>query len=407
MKISNVAKIATGVLIATVGLTASIAQADVDPAEIYCTIREEGSHLNCQWVGKEVRRSMTPEETAQFIDRAQVAGYISVKSRKGLERAFLVDADSQAFKRLNDTKRSGSISEIAEAKLKLFSEIEKKAIRISDDLDAQTATADLLKFDPSVGLEKDRRDLRRLDAEVVSLKSTVATNSTFQQSGSTETASGTTDSYGSRFQLAIGEGIGLQTVNTDGSLTTNNATVMIKGRFDWSQKWENELDYRGTQPVNAYFGNAVNSQLSPSQIHLGTAYFFGGGNWGLGLDLASDNFISYPATQSSTATLKKFDLYSDIFYGLGVYYRMAWDLNIVRAHLTYEAGGATNNWNGAKPSSDTYFGLTGDYERRIAPHSSVIGRVAYEGYQGLAGKSSIANPTNTNILIGAFYNYSF
>lgn len=87
-------------------LIANSAQAQVEAAEIYCTIRDTGTSLNCQWVGKDNRKSMSADEIAQFIDKAEVAAYMSVKSRRGHERVFFVDAESPQFRKLSESEKN-------------------------------------------------------------------------------------------------------------------------------------------------------------------------------------------------------------------------------------------------------------------------------------------------------------
>lgn len=132
------------------------------PNDINCTIRESGTSLNCLWLGHE-KRSMTSDDVAAFIDQASVFAYITVKSRRGMERTFQPDANAPSFKKLNDIRRNGSISEISRAKLDLFAEIEKKVIKLSDTLDAQAAQADLIKFDASITGDKLKKELKELE----------------------------------------------------------------------------------------------------------------------------------------------------------------------------------------------------------------------------------------------------
>ena len=63
-------------------------RAFADAMEIYCTLRSSGDSMNCQLMGKE-RKVMNVEEINNFLDAAEVAAYIKLKSRKGLERTFL------------------------------------------------------------------------------------------------------------------------------------------------------------------------------------------------------------------------------------------------------------------------------------------------------------------------------
>lgn len=136
-----------------------------DNNDIYCTIKENGSSLACQWVGRE-HKAMNSDEIAQFIDLAATGTYMTVRSKKGFERTFLTDPAAPQFKRLNDTKRNGSMSDVGRVKSEIFMELERKVIKISDDLDHQAAGAEFVKFDPSVGTDKMKREGRPIMAEL-------------------------------------------------------------------------------------------------------------------------------------------------------------------------------------------------------------------------------------------------
>ncbi len=137
--------------------------AAVAPPELSCTIK--GSSMSCQIVGKE-RRVMDSDDVSRFVDASDSGAYLVLKSRKGLERTFMIDAKSAQFKKLRDIKNSASMSDIATAKAALFNELEKKVIKLSDDLDAQSGTAEFVLWDPSIGFEKARKEARDLQTEV-------------------------------------------------------------------------------------------------------------------------------------------------------------------------------------------------------------------------------------------------
>ena len=153
------------VLSLSVIFTSLLTIAQERPVDINCVIRESGQNLNCIWVGKE-KKTMSPEDVASYIDNAAVYAYITVKSRKGFERTFQPDPNSAPFRKLSEIKKAGSISEVSRAKLDLFADIEKKVIKLSDDLDAQALTADLVKFDASVTAEKLKRIVHDQDKEL-------------------------------------------------------------------------------------------------------------------------------------------------------------------------------------------------------------------------------------------------
>jgi hypothetical protein len=128
-----------------------------DAMEIYCTIRSGKESLNCQIVGKD-SKVMSSEDISNFIDQGLVAAYITLKSRKNMERTFFIDANAPQYKKLNELKRSASISEINRAKSELFAEMERRIIKTSDELDVQAANAELVLYDSSIASDKFKRE---------------------------------------------------------------------------------------------------------------------------------------------------------------------------------------------------------------------------------------------------------
>lgn len=145
---------------------AQIAQAAAEPSEIYCTIRETGSSLACQWLTKEGRKTMGPDDISSYIDAGQGVAFLTLKSRRGLERTFMIDGAAPQYKKLNETKRTASISEINKAKSELFNEIEKRSIKLSDELDARAAAAELVKYDSSIANDKFKREAHAMTEEL-------------------------------------------------------------------------------------------------------------------------------------------------------------------------------------------------------------------------------------------------
>ena len=151
------------IVLALVGFGMQTAFAE--PVEIYCTLRNNGGSLNCQMLGKE-RKVMSPEDIASFVDQGEIAAYITLKSRKGFDRTYLVDGKAPQYRRLADIKKTASISEIGKAKADLFNEIEKKVIKLSDELDGQAAAAELVLYDSNLTYEKAKREQRAMMAEL-------------------------------------------------------------------------------------------------------------------------------------------------------------------------------------------------------------------------------------------------
>jgi hypothetical protein len=147
-------------LVSNLLLTAVVFAANsalAEPVEIYCTIRNNGANMNCQTLGKE-KKVMSADDITKFIDSGEVAAYITLKSRKGIDRTYMVDSKAPQYKRLADMKRSGSMSDIGKAKSDLFAELEKKVIKVSDEQDAQAAAAELILYDPGITYDKNKRE---------------------------------------------------------------------------------------------------------------------------------------------------------------------------------------------------------------------------------------------------------
>lgn len=137
-----------------------------EKSELYCTIRDSGINLNCQWSVNGGKRMMSSDDLSVFIDQASVSAFITVKSKAGFERLFSVDSKAEQFKKLSDVKKNAAMSEVSRYKNDLFVEIEKKLIKLSDDLDSQAAAANLVKYDSSLALEKYRRETFATSAEL-------------------------------------------------------------------------------------------------------------------------------------------------------------------------------------------------------------------------------------------------
>lgn len=63
-------------------------------------------------------------------------------------------------------KRSASFSEIAAAKNRVFEEIEKRVIKIMDELDGLSSSAELILYDPGITYAKQRHDAISMQAEL-------------------------------------------------------------------------------------------------------------------------------------------------------------------------------------------------------------------------------------------------
>ena len=158
----------------------------MEPVEIYCNIRDSGSSLSCQEIGRGgARKVMTAEDISAFVDQGQIAAYVTLKSKKGFERTYLIDGNAAQYKKLSDVKKTASISEINRAKSELFNDIEKKLIKTSDDQDTQAAAAELVKYDSAVAYDKFKRESRQmvvdLDTAKKSNEKSCASSATYEQ----------------------------------------------------------------------------------------------------------------------------------------------------------------------------------------------------------------------------------
>jgi hypothetical protein len=128
--------------------------------ELFCVINDSGQGLNCQYKDKrDSTKAFDDTDVISFIDRANTGAFMTVKSKRGFERTFEVDPASAPFKRLREAKNSG-VSELARLKLDLYSDLEKKAIQVSDGLDTVFIQADVLKYDPAVANDKCKMDMK-------------------------------------------------------------------------------------------------------------------------------------------------------------------------------------------------------------------------------------------------------
>lgn len=165
LKTSLSVAIFSGVLSGTTSNVAHAAAVPSHAAEIYCTIIGNTQNLDCQWLGSQ-RKTMDADEISSFIDKARVAAYITIKSRKGLERTFMVDAKAPQFKRLSESDKPMSISELNKYKSNLFDEIEKKVVHFADELDKQSEKQELVLIDPSIANEKVKVSMHDMTEEL-------------------------------------------------------------------------------------------------------------------------------------------------------------------------------------------------------------------------------------------------
>lgn len=148
-------------IVVVVSMLSSIA-AHADPApELFCTINSNGEDLNCQYKDKrDSSKVFSDDDIISFTDRSMTGGYITVKSKRGFERTFEVDPDSHQFKQLREAKKNLGVSELAKVKLETYQDLERKAIQVSDGLDAIYVQSDMLKYDPAIAADKCKMDMK-------------------------------------------------------------------------------------------------------------------------------------------------------------------------------------------------------------------------------------------------------
>ncbi len=148
--------------LSVVGIACSTAMAHADVApELFCVINKAGEGLNCQYKDRrDSTKEFADDDIINFIDRANVGAFMTIRGKRGFERTFEVDPAATPFKKLRDAKANSSVSEMARLKLELYTDLEKKAIQISDGLDTVFIQSDLLKYDPAVASDKCKMDMK-------------------------------------------------------------------------------------------------------------------------------------------------------------------------------------------------------------------------------------------------------
>lgn len=138
--------------------------------ELFCKVRSNGRNLDCQILGKE-RRVMHEEDIAQVLDSAADGVYVTERSKKGVDRVFYIDGHAPQFKHLKGLKDSGSLSKLSSARNALFGRIEKRVIKLGNELDSLTDSAELVLYDSSITLEKYKTENRDLTSELEAYRS--------------------------------------------------------------------------------------------------------------------------------------------------------------------------------------------------------------------------------------------
>ncbi|MBC7691616.1 MAG: hypothetical protein H7222_07585 [Methylotenera sp.] len=159
------------VLGSTCALTLAKAEA-ARPLEIFCEVFATGKALSCQYLDGETKKPMNDQDLLTFVNRATKGAYLTVKSKKGLERTYQLDANGAEFRKFAEISKTASTRELGQAKLDVFSAIEQKAIKISDALDTSAPAADLVRSDPAIANEKFNHEIRALNAEKTRLEQT-------------------------------------------------------------------------------------------------------------------------------------------------------------------------------------------------------------------------------------------
>lgn len=140
---------------------AATAFAETTMPELFCMINDAGEGLTCQYKDKrDSTKAFDDNDIISFMDRANGGAFMTVKSKRGFERTFEVDPQSAPFKRLRSAKKDQSVSEIARLKLELYTDLEKKAIQVSDGLDTVFIQSDMLKYDPAIENDKCKMDMK-------------------------------------------------------------------------------------------------------------------------------------------------------------------------------------------------------------------------------------------------------
>lgn len=169
----NTKRILSGILILS-AMCGGNARADNHKmVELFCHVHENGKALDCSFLDGEVRRDLSDQDLLIFINKAINGAYLTVRSKKGLERTYQLDPNVPEFKRFIELEKNhASTREIGQAKLDIFGSIEQKVIKISDALDTSAPQADMVRSDPSIANQKFKSEFSELESEKKKLEKT-------------------------------------------------------------------------------------------------------------------------------------------------------------------------------------------------------------------------------------------
>lgn len=348
--------------------------------EVYCTI-SSSNRLDCQWVEKDVRRKMTAGDISKFIDKAQVAAYMTVVSRMGLERVFMIDGESNAFAKVNEAKKSASISEINKAKSDVFNDIETRAIKLSDDLDLQSKNSDLVKYDSSIAVDKAKLDKNELVKELDTYRKTDPNFIKSQQAAGGE-GDNLTATAGSRHRFTLAyENVGyngnFSFISRSGYKSNDNLGAYLSYRYDrgtWLFKADAEIYNvysnfnKGSSGGSTNFaGTDSSKQIYNLWLRGNYCYSMGASSrWCPGLSVGYDQFavmgfktLTFSGTNPTSASVLEMQSVTDLVAALDIMFEYPLYRSIVmsnRLGYVYGTGGLGTQNNNKSTKNFGYFG---------------------------------------------------
>ena len=425
-------------LVGVISITGLSPSAHADPAEVYCTIRDPGGRLTCLWSEKDTKRKMTSGDISNFIDEAQVAAYITLKSRAGYERIFMVDPEAPSFKKLNEIKKTASISDINKAKSDLFNEIEAKVVKLSDELDNSANAAELVKYDASVAVDKAKVKSRELEKELeiyrrndsAFMKNAQATGGAAAD-GQGQSVSSVDNGLPVMIRPHHRISIAPETVQNNGTFSQNgsmtyksidNMGANLKYRYSGS-RWQVEAEaesYTATSNYNkgstgtlSFAGNDSNKAIYTGTLRGNYCFNSGATQYCPGVDVAYDQMpvmgfrslsVTTAPTPDATSTLEMQSL-TDISAGpiVTIMTPVMRSLTL-EARLGYLIGtGGLGSVNGNKAKSNSAYYIDTQFEWPVWQGLAVDFGLAYLGRTvtfetgGTNNSATVVNVDNTGM----------
>lgn len=385
------------IMIGFIGFAAS-PNAKAEGADVFCTIRSQGAHLDCLWSDKDVRRKMTSQDISNFIDQAQTSAYITVKSRAGNERIFQIDPEATSFKHLRTIEKTASISDIIKAKSELFNEIEARLVKLSEDLDSQASAAGLVKYDPSIAVDYAKLEKRGLVQEVEGYRKNDANYVKAQQRAATD--SNTIDLLvrpKNRLSVnysTVGYTGNFSSLTQSNYRSVDNLAAMINYRYSTGRwMWEAESEYftaysnfnKGTSGTPTFAGTDSSKAVYNFVLRGNYCYVSGTTQICPGMELLYDQFpiigfktLNFTGTNPNNTSTLEMQSATDLTVGANLMVNFPLYRSIILENrLGYIYGTHAFAMGSNKPKSNTGYYLTSTVEIPIAQNMAATVGLSY------------------------------